>query len=392
MKSISKYIILVSVFCLSACNIGEGETIESAYVEPLPPEPKYSFSRNGSSSVDVLECELVKEPIDRIYDYLKKAQVSTQIRYNEIIDLYQNGMYHVKPQQQVVSSALHSAKKAMVEQEIIRLIDVSALISGKGQPNPSNHRNTPAKYGKTGYIGQNVAEVNVSFADQKGIVVAEVFANVMLGAIYLDKILNYHLDDHFFDDSQLIAKHENVNLLVGRNYTELEHHWDLAYGYFAFVRPLVQAEGIGLLKNSERNIFNAFVQGRFELGRYRYDDMKKHISTIREELSRAVAIQIMDILVGENTLVNMDEGTGYAFPFISKAYGLIYAMQFARNSQGQPYFSAQEVNTLLENLNSDKGLWDKNKLLAGQDTKGSLKNIASQIGKPFGISIQDIKR
>ncbi|WGU69615.1 DUF4856 domain-containing protein [Capnocytophaga canimorsus] len=100
----------------------------------------------------------------------------------------------------------------------------------------------------------------------------------------------------------------------------------------------------------------------------------------------------MDILVGENTLVNMDEGTGYAFPFISRAYGLIYTMQFARNAEGKPYFTYEEIQSYLQELKNDKGLWDKDKLLSDVNHKGSLKNIASEIGKPFGISINDIKR
>ena len=388
-----KYITFIIVLSLFACNKGEGETVETAYLEPLLPELKYSFSRNGSSSVDVLECDLLKEPIDRMYNrYLKRAQISDQDNYNDVINLFDNGIYHLKPKEEIATSPLHSSKKTMVQQDIIQLIDASAEISGKETPRPSDHRNTPATSGRTGYIGQSIGDVNVSFADKKGVVVAEAFNNLLLGAIYLDKILNYHLDEQFFDNAELIAKHENVDLLVGRNYTELEHHWDLAYGYFAFVRPLVQAEGIALLKDSERNIFNAFVQGRIELGRYRYDDMKKHIKIIREELSRAIAIQIVDILVGENTLVNMDEGTGYAFPFISKAYGLIYTMQFARSAEGNPYFTYEEIKNMLEQLKEGQGLWDKDKLLSDADHQGSLRNIATTIGKPFGISINDIKR
>lgn len=388
-----KYITFVIILSLFACNQGEGETVESAYVIPLPPELKYSFSRNGSSSVDVLECELVKEPIDRIYNsYLKKAQISNQSNYDEVVELFTNGMYHLKPKQEIATSPLHRSQKSAIEQDIIRLIDVSSTIAGRGKTNPSDYRNRPANYGRTGYIGQSIGDVNLSFADEKGLVVAEVFNNSIMGAIYLDKILNYHLDEHFFDNAELIAKHENVELLVGRNYTELEHHWDLAYGYFAFLRPLVQAEGIALLKDSERNIFNAFVQGRIELGRYRYEDMKKHLKIIRQELSRAIAIQIVDILVGENTLANMDEGTGYAFPFISRAYGLIYAMQFARNAEGNPYFTYDQVQSFLQEFRNNKGLWDKDKLLADVNHKGSLKYIATEIGKPFGISINDIKR
>src|SRR3712207_9585164 len=56
------YTTLFRSLLVGSCNDGEGETVESSYFIPPIEEPAYSFSRNGSNNVDVLECEFVKEP------------------------------------------------------------------------------------------------------------------------------------------------------------------------------------------------------------------------------------------------------------------------------------------------------------------------------------------
>ncbi|MFK8285206.1 DUF4856 domain-containing protein [Capnocytophaga canis] len=389
-----KYTLFTMLLMLVACNKGEGETVESAYLEPLPPEYKYSFSRNGSSSVDLLECSLLKEPLDVLYNsYLKEARIMNQADYQVVFRYYNDGIYsHLKPKEEVAKSELHRANREAIQKDLTDFIETSARIGGYGTENPSDIRRQALRQGRTGYIGNNIGDVNLAFADEKGIVVAEAFRYAIFGAIYLDKALNYHLDESFLNNETLRKKHEDVVLPPGRNYTELEHHWDLAYGYYTFLRPLVRAEGIPLLKNSEVRIFNAFVQGRIELERYRYEDMKQHLHIIREELSRAIAIRTMNILIGENTLANLDERGGYAFPFISRAYGLIYALQFARNPQGELYYSREEVQRLLQQFLLGNGLWDKDRLFSDAQTQGSLKHIATEVGKPFGISIEQIKR
>ena len=147
------------------------------------------------------------------------------------------------------------------------------------------------------------------------------------------------------------------------------------------------------MKDSEKKIFNAFVQGRIELGRYRYEDMKIHIRIIREELSKVAIARAINFLLSENTRSNLEEDSGSdAFASISKGYGLIYSLIFTRKANGETYISYEEIKNILQKLQQERGLWNKNKLLADENTEGSLKNIASELAKSFNISINDIKR
>src|SRR3712207_8742928 len=53
----------------------------------------------------------------------------------------------------------------------------------------------------------------------------------------------------------------------------------------------------------------------------------------------------------------------YAFRLLSQAYGLIYASQFVRNAQGQPFIAYDETLKLLQTLEQEGGLWDRERLL-----------------------------
>ena len=124
-----------------------------------------------------------------------------------------------------------------------------------------------------------------------------------------------------------------------------------------------------------------------------WEDMKTHIRIIREELSKVAIARAINFLLSENTRSNLEEDSGSdAFASISKGYGLIYSLIFTRKANGETYISYEEIKNILQKLQQERGLWNKNKLLADENTEGSLKNIASELAKSFNISINDIKR
>ncbi len=385
---------LILIF-VASCSKKAEQTIETAYIDPLtlPRVLKYKFSRNGISNVDYLECRLIKEPLSIVYQRLKVARIFNQSNYDEIFKYYQTGIYQIKPENEVVSSAFHEEDRDKVRQDIIALINKTAEISGYGKSNPGEYRKRKAVPNQTGYIGYNIGDPNVAFVDEYGIINSEVFDGMIMGAIYLDKILNKHLDKDLFVDEKLLKDHEDIVLPEGRNYTELEHHWDLAYGYFGFLRYLTIPEGIPALKGCEQKVLDAFILGRTYLNNYMYEEMYEQMDIICAELSRAIAIRIINYLTGVNTIANLNEADGSdAFTFLSKAYGLIYAIQFARKPDGSVYFTYQQIQNILNQMKSDNGLWNTDKLLADEDTEGSVENIAKQIAEPFGFAPEDVRR
>ena len=109
-------------------------------------------------------------------------------------------------------------------------------------------------------------------------------------------------------------------------------------------------------------------------------------------LSKVIAVRAMNLLTGVNTQANLQLYPQYAFLSLSQAYGLIYALQFARMPDGKPCFTYNEVREILDDFTSGGGLWEKERLLAGTDTKGSAMQIAARIGKVMNISLKEIEK
>ena len=187
-------------------------------------------------------------------------------------------------------------------------------------------------------------------------------------------------------------EHENTSLLPGRNYTELEHHWDLAYGYYQYWLPFVQVGGLPVLRESRIKIYNAFARGRLALTEYRYDEVQQQLQLIRTELSKVAAVRAMNLLVSDITLSNLDEDINNALVFLSQGCGALYALQFPLQESGKPHLSYNQVKSYINELTAGNGLWDKKRLLGDEATTGSLKHVAAQIGKVYGLTLNDIKR
>lgn len=382
------------LFSLVSCNGGTGETVETAYLEPLPPEPRYSFSRAGISSVDIQECRFLAVPLQYIYTgFLQSARLTGSTQFELMLPYFEESQTGIIPVKQLAASSYAKGFRKDVVADFYALFHSSAAIAGFGTSQPSETRNREASRGRSGYIGSDITDPNLIFVDAQGRVLAEIYRYYLLGAIHLDKVLNLHLSDSLYTDSALIARHQNIVLPPGRNYTELEHHWDLAYGYYdTFWKPLAQADGLPILKDSHRRIFESFVYGRTAMKTFDYTETRRRLVDIRTELSRVAVIRTMNLLLGVNTLVNIEEAPEYAFSFLSQAIGLIYALQFLPDAKGQPIFSRNDVLRLIADLTLEGGLWNRERLLGTASTSGSLLNVAERIGRPMGILPTDIKR
>ena len=104
----------------SSCTQWQGETVETAYVLPPYPDPEYKFTRNGSSSVDYLECSLLRDPLNYIYDsYLKEANILYRAQFETMKNYWDNGEFGLKPRNEISASPLHKADRpSLVKQAI----------------------------------------------------------------------------------------------------------------------------------------------------------------------------------------------------------------------------------------------------------------------------------
>lgn len=390
-----------------ACNKNANQTVDSAYLNQIIPELKYSFSRNGMNSVDLSEVNIIKKNIYYLYDrFIKNAAIYNDIEYKNFEDYYKqignNDIYGnrgLKPYENIAISNLSKVNRSKIIKDIDNMFDSTTAIAGYKKGSTSTNNVTSGrryKMVKKGEIGSliGVATAVLGYTDMRGLVVAEAWLQMLLGAIALDKIINVHLDENTLNNPKLREDHANLKLVLrGGNYTELEHHLDLAYGYYKlFFNNLAKAEHLITLNGSEQKMINAFTLARSSLEKEDYNEMWRQIRDIRSLLSRIIATHILNLLAGNNTLSNLDsQEPSYAFPLISRAYGMIFALQFTRKPDGKIYFSYNQINDLLKSLLKNTGLWDTNRLLGSEKTIGSLRNIAQKIAERFNLSVADLR-
>lgn len=379
-------LLLFGLFSLQSCDATPDEVVETSYIYPPVPDPTYSFKRNGTSSVDILECQLIKQPLDYVYSsFLVEANLMYPANMTRMKSYFNEGEFGWSPRNIVCRSALHAADSVRVLNDVEHIFATTGKLSGLGTTSPSTTRNQRAEQGKAGFVGYHIGDVNLSFADEHGVVVAEKFQELVRGAAFLDQILNVHLDEAVLLNEQLRNDHENGKLLPGRNYTALEHHWDLAWGYYQYWQPLVENSEIPALKKSRITLYRAFSLGRQALTEYRYTDALEQMHIVRTELSKVAAANALYLLTGNRTLSNLKEEPAHALPFLGQALGAIYALQFTRTADGKPYFSYDEVNALITSLTAEGGLWERERLLGTTAQEGALYQVEKQIKERFGL-------
>ncbi len=400
MKNCLKYAWVFLLFALSTSGLSscqnrwEGETVESAYKLPEYPDPEYKFSRNGRSSVDYYECTLLDEPLQIIYStFLREARISSEGSRNTVYNYFRQGLYGlVSPQSVVASSVLHQADRAEVINDIEDCFRAIERLSGLGTEAPNLTRNQRAAIGVAGYVGTHIGDDYIFFATQDGLVPAEYYRELVRGAIYLDLILNVHLASSLYAPGELLTRHEHTYLPDGHNYTELEHHWDLAFGYYThFWQPLVSSINLPLLGKSRIQLYNAFALGRWALTNYRYDILQEQLQLIRIELSKVVAVRALQLLQGNITMANYREEPENALFFLSQGVGALYSLQFACDKEGQPLFSYSEVKAMQEQLLAGNGLWDRDQLIGSDGNTGLLHTITKEVAHRFELPLQEIK-
>lgn len=381
-------LVLISLglaWAMCACDERSGQTVESAYLYPIEPAPQYSFSRHGSTSVDYRTVDLLETSLGVMYrSYLAPANVGNEVFWQTLMRYYESG-YHqgYAPLNYVARSLRMADDRQQVLRDLQLLLDETARISGFSREGLAYRRNTVAVAGTPGYIGNRHY-----YVDARGLVLADVFDRYVRGAIYLDQLYAVYTDEQQLFAPEVERQHEDLALLSGKNYTALEHAWDMAYGNFRQWRALLKADGIPLLKGREQAIFEAFVRGRVHIGYYDYASLRRELALIRYELARAIAVRAIHLLIGANTLANLNEEAPYAYQSISQAIGLIYCLAFTQDDKGQAYLSYRDAKALAETLLSGEGLWDVERLRGDKTREGSLAYVAEALARPFGIKLQ----
>jgi hypothetical protein len=179
-----------------------------------------------------------------------------------------------------------------------------------------------------------------------GLEYQQIIEKGLMGAVFMSQITVNYLGTLNDDD--------NSTVLSGKTYTEMEHHWDEAYGYFtdAIDYPTngtnrfwgKYANGRESILGSATNLSLAFRTGRAAISAGDMTARNAQIDIIRAELEKAcggTAIHYLNGAIGNiaNTTARNHQ--------LSEAMAFIYSLKYGYNSINSVTITNAEVDAAL---------------------------------------------
>jgi hypothetical protein len=211
--------------------------------------------------------------------------------------------------------------------------------------------NETASSGKAGKLGNYLV-------DAKGIETAQIIQKSLIGALQLDYISNVLLNTGLDAD--------NHSVVSEKNYSELEHNWDQAYGLLTLndvylkgstdaTRGTVEfALGSYIWEYNKANyakIYPAFLKGRAAIVNNDRAELQTQATFIRTEMENAIAKAAVGYL--DKWKNGADDPTrAHA---MGEGLGFVYSLRFATLHGADAAFSDNLLNGLVGSAN---GFWD----------------------------------
>ncbi|MDB0615896.1 DUF4856 domain-containing protein [Tenacibaculum dicentrarchi] len=269
----------------------------------------------------------------------------------------------------------------------------------------SGKKEVLASKGVAGIMNRKADGSKKILVDANGFEYVQVFSKSLMGAMELDQIVNKYLSS----DKLNVENEKNKE---GKNYTEMEHHWDEAFGYSALSNNalaiadkaalkagdyaanyrfwggyIYSADASEAGKGVKDRLMNAFLKGRQAIVDKNYPARDEQATIIKKELSLVCAIRAAHYLDAGIANVNSTDdpqAQAGAFHELSEGLGFVYSLQFTNNGSDKPYFSKTEVDEMITKLKAKGGLY--------QDNIGAvLKELSEKVAKRFGFTIAEVK-
>jgi hypothetical protein len=204
----------------------------------------------------------------------------------------------------------------------------------------------------------NAGKLGSYLVDTKGIELAQIIQKSLIGSLQLDYIGNVLLNEGLNAD--------NHKLVGDKNYTALEHNWDVAYGMLT-LNPIYLQGATNDVRNTTEfaagsylweynkaqfaNIYPAYLKGRIAIVNNDKTELQKQATFIRTEFEKTIANAALGYLDKWKTGTT-DATRAHA---IGEGAGFIYSLRFATLHNVDAAFSDNILNNLLGSAN---GFWD----------------------------------
>lgn len=214
---------------------------------------------------------------------------------------------------------------------------------------------TTASNGQAGTITSGTSTYLVN---ANGFEYVQLIEKGLMGAVFMHQALN-----HYFGDAQMNVDNTTaVDAANGKYYTQMEHHWDEAFGYFGVEIDFPTSAGTrfwGKYCNSQNATLNCnavmmdnFLKGRAAISNSVYADRNQAIQAIRimwENISANQAIKYLNDAIGY-----FGNDNAKFLHALSEAYAFSHNLRYAPESTRR--MSQTEVANLVNMYGEN--FWD----------------------------------
>jgi hypothetical protein len=356
----------------------------------------YAFSRNGATTVDyngqTTRIQMGEELIDALLDPTKtEAQIDAMFAHTEGNNSFSNATLNASNKNirsKTAASADYFAANT-TDANAIRADFESWIATQVSEVYPA--WNNIATEGNAGQL-QEAGGGATRYISAKGLEYNQAVNKGLIGALMVDQMLNNYLSTSVLDAGTNRADNDAEILADGKNYTNMEHKWDEAFGYLYGTdnaeNPILNEDSflnkyLSRVENDEdfagiaSEIYEAFKLGRAAIVAKNYTVRDQQANLIREKISEIIAIRAVYYLQQAKNFLATDKAT--AFHDLSEGFGFIYSLQFTRKPEtNAPYFTKTQVDNYIAQLLEGNGFWDL--------TNEILDTISDEISAEFNFT------
>ena len=319
----------------------------------------YAFERNGNTTVSFSGQNERLDMVKAIKDYLGQGDKrEITVSANVLNDAYTNtgdngnGFFDFTSTKQLKDKTFAPDLDNNFMEDLFAGAEAVSL-SGV---NASN--------GVPGFIERENSG-NTIMVDANGREFTQMIEKGLMGTVMYNQIYNT-----YFSEDRTGDHVENTTLRSGKNYTDMEHHWDEAFGYFNapvdFTSEWPEAREdevrfwsnysniVDPFINSNSEIMEAFLAGRTAIVNNDLEEKNAQRTILFEKLellAAATSIHYINLSIGY-----VNEGKiGEAFHTLSEAWTFINALTYSANRR----ISLDEIATIKENdLGLNGNFWN----------------------------------
>lgn len=317
----------------------------------------YSFKdSDGNSTVSFTGQQIRLDMLSEMITYMKTANTTgTTLSATTLKDMYANNGYTwtdanslgmtgsgKQLKDKTAYASVDGSADAGVQLYFEDILDSMAVASASGAT------------GSAGVAGvwPNDGVSGPYLMDGNGQQYAEIFEKGIMSAVFANQMTVHYLGT--------VQDDNNSDLESGKNYTEMQHHWDEAYGYFTSSVNFPNSgtdrfwgeysSGRDPLIESATKISLAFRTGRAAIDAEDYDTRDEQIDIIRDEMEKLQAACAIHYLNGAKNSISSNTARNHK---LSEAIGFLHGMKFGYNCISGNGMTSSEIDQALSYIGDD---------------------------------------